>query len=179
MSSASSPHRRAFMRSTRTCDVRVDRINARRWGEEADDIQVGCREAQFVPQAFALDHKAAQRVEATQHPSGQGKVAGANRVTNARAADGLAVQFHVAQSVEGEIEFAAQLAQQSDAAGAAGAEHETIPNADAFDLLEVAHQAADKLLAGDLAESFVKPNHIRGLHAERGDELQLFFQQIN
>ena len=91
----------------------------------------------------------------------------------------MAVQFHVAQGLDSEAEFAAQLAQQGDVARAAGAEHESIPDADAFDLPEVARQTADECLSWDLAESFVKPNNIRGLHAEGGDDLQLFVQRIN
>src|SRR5208282_6937039 len=129
--------------------------------------------------AIARNHAAGNRVRPSEHLARGIKIAGANGLANARAADDLTVEGHGGQSMNGETEFAAEFFEQRDVAATFVAENKIRADTEALDLSEVARQTANEIFARLSAEFFVEMNQQQRVRAQRFNRAQFLRQRIN
>src|SRR3989454_9244623 len=160
-------------------DRRVDGVNAVWRKHQPGEIKIRSGETQFATEFVAAGHSAGEGVGATEHLAGGIEATRPDRLADARAADDFSVEGNRCQPVHDEVQFLSQLLQQGDIPAPPVTEGERAADAQAVDRTEVSRQAANELLARNLAERLVEANQQRGVDSQRFDDAQLFRERVN
>jgi len=156
----------------RILKICVGSVNTAGWKDEAGNVEIGGGEAEFLAELIAMNDFAGEGVRTAKHLAGGIKIAFLDLFANACAADRLTIKRNGGHAMYREFKFDSKLLEHSDVAASFVAEHKICADADALDFTEVVSESADELVAGLLAEFFIKVNEQEGVCAERFDRAE-------